>query len=128
MTDREPKPWRERIARPLLMLGLISGAVIFLPRLARHEVKLVPQVKHVDCAKYARVSVSQDGERLRSFKVLHEEGRFDGHTVKLAEGEYLVHTSLECNDGATTEPEPQPLIVDRAGAVYLRVRGRCACS
>ncbi len=129
MTEGEQASgWRRRIARPLLLLGLISGAAIFLPRMMRHEVRFVPQLDAPRCVKFASVALEQDGDLLRSFKLApNADGRFDGHAVYLPNGEYLAQLRLQCESGDVTDREPQPVVIDGEGVLYLRIRAACGC-
>lgn len=121
-------PWRRRVARPLLLIGLISGAAIFLPRMMRHEVKLVPKPDDLRCVRYAGIALEQEGTLLRTVKLaLGDDGAFTEHSVQLPAGSYLAHLSLHCESGDITAREPQPVVVDGEGTIYLRMTNRCDC-
>lgn len=120
--------WRRRLARPVALLGLIGGAALFLPQMLRHEVRFVPRPADPRCVRYAAVSLEQDGDLLRSFKLLAgRDGAFEGHVLHLPDGEYLAQLRLQCASGDVTEREPQPVVVDGEGTLYLRIRASCRC-
>ncbi len=126
--DGQAAGWRRRLARPVALVGLIGGAALFLPQMMRHEVRFVPQPADPRCVRYATVALEQDGDLLRSFKLLaNRDGIFDGHVLHLPEGEYLAQLRLQCASGDVTDREPQPVVVDGEGTLYLRIQSVCTC-
>lgn len=126
--ERQIAAWRKRLSRPLLLLGLIGGAALFLPKMMRHEVRFVPQLEDARCVRFAAIVLEQEGDLLRSFKLSpNADGRFDGHVVQLVNGSYVAQLRLQCESGDVTEREPQPVVIDGEGALYLRIRSTCRC-